>query len=57
MCGYDPCMKIMRGIVMAGIGKKIYDEARKPQNQRRIKDAMQQMRSKQGKRTGHRRTH
>ena len=42
---------------MAGIGKKIYDEARKPQNQRRIKDAMQQMRNKQGKRTGHRRSH
>lgn len=33
-------MKLMRTAVLAGVAKRIYDEAKKPQNQQRIKDAV-----------------
>jgi flagellar biosynthesis protein FliP len=33
-------MKLIRTAVMAGVAKKAYDEARKPQNQQKIKDAV-----------------
>ena len=32
-------MKIMRGVAALGVAKKVYDEARKPENQRRAKEA------------------
>lgn len=39
-------MKIFRLAATIGIAKKLYDESRKPQNQRRIKQAVEQVRSR-----------
>ncbi|WP_272917774.1 hypothetical protein [Nocardioides flavescens] len=43
-------MKIAKAAAYAGIAKKIYDEARKPENQRRIKAAVEKARARRGKR-------
>lgn len=40
-------MKLMRTAVLAGVAKKIYDESRKPQNQARIRSAVEKVRSRQ----------
>jgi hypothetical protein len=40
-------MKILRTAAAIGIAKKVYDEARKPENQRRIKEAAASIRSRQ----------
>jgi hypothetical protein len=48
-------MRIMRGAVALGIARKIYTEARKPENQRRIKQAVEQVRNRRaGATTGRR---
>jgi hypothetical protein len=39
-------MKLIRGAAALGIAKKVYGEARKPQNQARIKSAVEQVRSR-----------
>ena len=39
-------MKLSRGIVAVGIAKKVYTEARKPENQARIKSAVQNIRDR-----------
>ena len=39
-------MKIMRNVALFGIAKRIFDEARKPENQRRIKSAVDSARAK-----------
>ena len=39
-------MRLMRGAVAIGIARRIYTEARKPENQRRIKQAVDQYRNK-----------
>lgn len=39
-------MKLLRGVAALGIAKKVYSEARKPQNQARIKSAVEKVRSK-----------
>ena len=39
-------MRIMRGAVALGIARRIYTEARKPENQRRIRQAVEQVRAK-----------
>jgi len=39
-------MKLMRTAVLAGVAKKIYDESRKPQNQARIRSAVEKVRSR-----------
>lgn len=39
-------MRIMRGVAAIGIAKRIYTEARKPENQRRIKAAVDKARSR-----------
>jgi hypothetical protein len=39
-------MRLMRGAVAIGIARKIYIEARKPENQRRIKQAIEQIQAK-----------
>ena len=39
-------MRIMRGVAAIGIAKKVYDEARKPENQARIKTAVDRARSR-----------
>lgn len=33
-------MKLMRGAALAGVAKKLYDESRKPENQERIRRAL-----------------
>jgi hypothetical protein len=43
-------MRIMRGVAAIGIAKKVYDEARKPQNQARIRSAVDRARSRRRKR-------
>ena len=48
-------MKLIRSAAAIGIAKKIYDEARKPENQRRIKQAVEQARAKQATRGARRR--
>ncbi|MGY1718625.1 MULTISPECIES: hypothetical protein [unclassified Blastococcus] len=44
-------MGIMSKIAKGGMAKKVMDEARKPQNQQKIKDAVSNFRNK-GKGTG-----
>ena len=39
-CGYGRGMGLMKKAVYLGVAKKIYDEARKPENQRRINEAV-----------------
>lgn len=41
-------MKIMRTAALAGVAKKAYDEARKPENQARIKSAVSKVRNRGG---------
>lgn len=48
-------MKLIRSAAAIGIAKKIYDEARKPENQRRIKQAIEQAKAKQASRGSRRR--
>ncbi len=47
-------MGILSGLMKAGIAKKVYDEARKPQNQARARQLVAQMRQR---RAGQRRPH
>ena len=42
-------MKLIRTAAFAGVAKKAYDEARKPHNQQKIKDAVAKV---QARRTG-----
>ena len=44
-------MKLMRNAALAGMAKKIYDEAKKPENQRRIKEAVAKAQAKRSGRT------
>lgn len=44
--GYCSRMKFLRSIAAAGVAKKLIDEARKPQNQARIKSAAAALRSR-----------
>ena len=37
---YGPGMGILRKIAVVGIAKKLYDESRKPENRRRINEAV-----------------
>jgi hypothetical protein len=39
-------MRLMRSAVAIGIARKIYTEARKPENQRRIKQAVEQIQAR-----------
>ena len=40
----------MRTAVLAGVAKKVYDEARKPENQARINAAVAKLRERRGRR-------
>lgn len=42
----------MRTVAFAGIAKRLYDEARKPQNQARIKSAVSKVRERQARKKG-----
>ena len=39
-------MGLMKKVVYLGVAKKIYDEARKPENQRRINEAVTSLRQR-----------
>lgn len=41
-------MKLMRTAVLAGVAKKLYDEAQKPQNQERIRKAVESVKARRG---------
>lgn len=50
-------MGLIGGMMKMGLAKKVYDEARKPQNQRKIKGALSSLTNKgQGGRGGGRRS-
>lgn len=42
-------MKLFRTAAAVGIAKKLYDESRKPENQRRIKQAAQSVRERRSR--------
>jgi hypothetical protein len=44
--GYRWRMKLLRSAAALGIAKKVYDEARKPHNQAKIKSAVDRARSR-----------
>ena len=44
-------MGIAKKLAAAGIAKKIYDEARKPHNQAKIKQALQKVQERRGSRS------
>jgi hypothetical protein len=46
-------MKLIRAVAVAGIAKKLYDESRKPENQRRIQQAVAAVRSRRAGRHAH----
>ena len=43
-------MGLIRGLVKAGIAKKVYDEARKPQNQAKARQLLARLQGKGGTR-------
>jgi hypothetical protein len=43
-------MKLMRSAAAIGVAKKLYDESRKPENQRRIKDTIASVKARRAKR-------
>ena len=47
-------MKLMRTAVLAGLAKKAYSEARKPENQRRVKEFVASVQQKRRSRGAHR---
>ena len=47
-------MKLMRSAALAGVAKKLYDEARKPQNQAKIKAAVAKAQARRNRGTTHR---
>ena len=44
-------MKLMRTAALAGVAKKLYDESRKPHNQKKIQDAIASMKARRGRGT------
>ena len=44
-------MRLMRSAVAIGIARKVYTEARKPENQRRIREAADALRKRQAARS------
>ncbi|MEV7429408.1 MULTISPECIES: hypothetical protein [unclassified Nocardioides] len=47
-------MKIMRTAALLGVAKKVYSEARKPENQARIKSAVDQAKARRSGGSGKR---
>ena len=43
-------MKLMRGVALAGVAKKLYDESRKPENQERIRRAVEAVKERRQRR-------
>jgi hypothetical protein len=48
--GRHAAMKLMRSAAAIGLAKKLYDEAQKPENQRRIREAVDKVKAKQAQR-------
>jgi hypothetical protein len=48
--GYVTGMKLLRTAALAGVAKKVYDESKKPENQRRIKEAVASVKARRAKR-------
>lgn len=42
-------MKLLRGAALIGIGKKLYNESRKPQNKAKIDRAVQSVRNRRAR--------
>ncbi len=47
--GYTQQMGILKKAVLIVVGKKVYDEAKKPQNQRKIRAAFEKVKAKRGR--------
>jgi hypothetical protein len=45
-------MKLLRSATAIGIAKTVYDQARKPENQARIKDAVEKLRTSRAPQKG-----
>ncbi len=43
-------MKLLRSATAVGVAKKLYTEAQKPENQRRIREAVDKVRARQAQR-------
>ena len=43
-------MKLLRTAALVGVAKKVYDESKKPENQRRIKEAVASVKAQRAKR-------
>ncbi|QIK75302.1 hypothetical protein [Nocardioides piscis] len=43
-------MKLLRSAAAIGVAKKLYDEAQKPENQRRIREAVDKAKTKRARR-------
>jgi hypothetical protein len=43
-------MPFIRNVAILGVAKKVYDESRKPENQKKINDAMARLRAKRAAR-------
>ena len=43
-------MKLLRSAAAIGVAKKLYNEAQKPENQRRIREAVDKMKDKRAQR-------
>lgn len=43
-------MKLLRSAAAIALAKKLYDEARKPHNQRKIREAVDKVKTKRGTR-------
>jgi deoxyinosine 3'endonuclease (endonuclease V) len=46
-------MGLLRKVAFVGIAKKLYDESRKPENQRRINEAMASLKARRDRSRGH----
>ncbi|MDO9378544.1 MAG: hypothetical protein Q7T56_06825 [Nocardioidaceae bacterium] len=42
-------MKLLRGAAAIGVARKLYTEAQKPENQRRIREAVNKVKSQRGR--------
>ena len=47
-------MRLMRGAMVATVAKKLYDEAKKPENQRRMKQAVESIKARRAAGTARR---
>lgn len=46
--GYKEQMGILRSAALLAIGKKVYDEARKPHNRRKLREMMERVKARRG---------